>query len=76
MLEGFNFRIIWEYMPFFLEGVRNTFLISLVSLFLALIAGVIAYAGRLSKWKLVRGAASFYIESIRTTPLLVKIYFF
>jgi polar amino acid transport system permease protein len=76
MLEGFNFRIIWEYMPFFLEGVRNTFLISLVSLFLALIAGIIACACRLSKWKVLRGLAIFYIESIRTTPLLVQIYFF
>ncbi|MBL0714516.1 MAG: amino acid ABC transporter permease [Desulfosarcina sp.] len=76
MLEGFNFRIIWEYMPFFLEGVRNTFLISLVSLFLALIAGIVACACRLSKWKMLRGAAIFYIESMRTTPLLVQIYFF
>ena len=76
MLEGFNFRIIWEYMPFFMEGLRNTFLISLVSLFLALIAGIIACASRLSKWKLLRGVAIFYIESMRTTPLLVQIYFF
>ncbi|MGD9016099.1 MAG: amino acid ABC transporter permease [Desulfobacterales bacterium] len=76
MLEGFNFRIIWEYMPFFMEGVRNTFLISMVSLFLALVAGIIACACRLAKWKVLRGLAIFYIESIRTTPLLVQIYFF
>ena len=76
MLEGFNFRIIWEYMPFFLEGVRNTFLISAVSLVLALFAGIIACACRLSRWKLLRGIAIFYIEAIRTTPLLVQIYFF
>lgn len=76
MLENFNFRIIWEYMPLFLEGLRNTFLISTVSIFLALIVGVIACAGRLSHWKLLRGAATVYIESIRSTPLLVQIYFF
>jgi polar amino acid transport system permease protein len=76
MLEGFNFRIIWEYMPLFLEGLRNTFLISIVSIFLALMVGTIACAGRLSRWKLVRGVAIAYIESIRSTPLLVQIYFF
>ena len=65
MLEGFNFRVIWEYMPFFMEGLRNTFLISIVSLFLALIAGITACAGRLSPWKSVRGLAIVYIESIR-----------
>ncbi len=76
MLEGFNFRIIWEYMPIFLEGVRNTFLISIVSLFLALIMGIVACACRLSGWKLLRAVSIAYIESIRSTPLLVQIYFF
>ena len=76
MLEGFNFRIIWEYMPLFLEGLRNTFLISIVSIFLALIVGTIACGCRLSRWKLLRAVAIAYIESIRSTPLLVQIYFF
>lgn len=76
MLEGFNFRVIWEYMPFFLQGLRNTFLISMVSIFLALLMGVFACACRLSNWRLVRGVAIAYIEIIRSTPLLVQIYFF
>jgi polar amino acid transport system permease protein len=75
MLEGFNFRVIWEYMPFFMEGLRNTFLISIVSLFLALLAGIVACACRLSPWRLVRGLSIAYIEAIRSTPLLVQIYF-
>jgi len=76
MLEDFNFRIIWEYMPFFLEGLRNTFLISIVSLVLALLVGISACACRLSQWRLLRGVSIAYIESIRSTPLLVQIYFF
>jgi polar amino acid transport system permease protein len=76
MLEGFNFRIIWEYTPLFLEGLRNTFLISIVSIFLALIVGTLACASRLSRWKLLRGVSIAFIESIRSTPLLVQIYFF
>ena len=76
MLAGFNFRVIWEYMPFFLEGLRNTFLISIVAIFLALIVGIIACGCRLSHWKLLRGLSIAYIESIRSTPLLVQIYFF
>ena len=76
MLEGFNFRIIWEYMPFFLEGLRNTTLISMVSIFLALLMGIFACAGRLSGSRLLRGVSISYIEIIRSTPLLVQIYFF
>lgn len=76
MLEGFNFRVILEYMPYFLQGLRNTFLISIVSIFLALLTGIIACACRLSGSKLLRGVSIAYIESIRSTPLLVQIYFF
>ena len=76
MLAGFNFRVIWEYMPFFLEGLRNTFLISLVSIILALIVGIVACACRLSRFKSLRAVSIAYIESIRSTPLLVQIYFF
>lgn len=75
MLEFFNYRTIWEYMPLFGEGLRNTFLISIASLFLALIAGVLACAARLSSWKGLRAISIAYIESIRSTPLLVQIYF-
>jgi polar amino acid transport system permease protein len=76
MITGFNFSVIWEYMPLFLEGLRNTFLISLISLFLALITGIIACACRLSNFKVLRAAAGAFIETMRSTPLLVQIYFF
>ena len=75
MLE-FNLRVVFEYMPMFLEGLRNTFLISLVSIFFALIVGIVACAGRLSKKTPLRLLAGAYIETIRSTPLLVQIFFF
>ncbi len=65
-----------EYMPYFLQGLRSTFLISIVSIFLALGMGIVACACRLSGSKLLRTVAIIYIESIRSTPLLVQIYFF
>jgi polar amino acid transport system permease protein len=76
MLEGFNFRIIFEYLPLFLAGLRVTFLISIASIFLALIVGTLACACRLSSWKILRWTAIAYIELTRSTPLLVQIYFF
>ncbi len=76
MLEGFNFRIIFEYLPLFLSGLGNTFYISVISIFLALIAGTLACACRLSAWRPLRWTAIAYIELTRSTPLLVQIYFF
>jgi polar amino acid transport system permease protein len=63
-------------MPQFLEGLRNTAAISSISIILALLVGVIACGCRLSNSKILRGISIAYIESIRSTPLLVQIYFF
>ncbi|MDA3904404.1 MAG: amino acid ABC transporter permease [Desulfuromusa sp.] len=75
MLDNFNFRIIFEYLPLFLNGLKFTFLISLVALFLALITGIIACACRISSIKVLKYPVIAYIEIIRSTPLLVQIYF-
>lgn len=75
MLNDFNFRIIFEYLPLFLSGLRSTFLISIVSIFLALATGIIACACRISSIKILKYISTAYIEIIRSTPLLVQIYF-
>lgn len=76
MLEYFNFRIILEYYPLFLKGFLSTGWISLISLFLSLLVGVIACAGRMSKFRFFSTPAAAYIEMIRSTPLLAQLYFF
>jgi His/Glu/Gln/Arg/opine family amino acid ABC transporter permease subunit len=76
MLEYFNFRVIYEYLPLFFEGFRATGWISLVSLFLSLLVGIVACAARLSRFRLLSAPAAAYIEAIRSTPLLAQIYFF
>lgn len=75
MLTDFNFRIIMEYLPLFLAGLKSTFLISIVSILLALATGIIACAARISSIKAIKYPAIAYIEIIRSTPLLVQIYF-
>ncbi len=75
MLVDFNFRIIFEYLPLFLNGLKSTFLISIIAIALALITGTIACICRISNYKLLKFPAIAYIEIIRSTPLLVQIYF-
>ncbi len=75
MLVDFNFRIIFEYLPLFLTGLRSTFLIAVVSIALAIVTGIIACSCRISGIKVLRYPAIAYIEIIRSTPLLVQIYF-
>jgi len=75
MLEYFNFRIIWEYMPLFLEGLYQTCWISLLGIIGALVVGMIACACRISRVKWLAAPAVVYIEVIRSTPLLAQLYF-
>jgi His/Glu/Gln/Arg/opine family amino acid ABC transporter permease subunit len=75
MLETFNFRIIWEYMPLYLKCLSATFWLSSVSLIGAMIVGSIACAMRISHSSALARLAGAYIEIVRSTPLLAQIYF-
>ncbi|MFO7740665.1 MAG: amino acid ABC transporter permease [Desulfatiglandaceae bacterium] len=76
MLEGFNFRVILEYMPLYLQCFSATLWLSALSLLGAIVVGTIACAMRLSASRLSARIAGVYIESIRSTPLLAQLYFF
>ncbi|MCP4116726.1 MAG: amino acid ABC transporter permease [Desulfobacteraceae bacterium] len=76
MLETFNFRVILEYMPLYGQCFLATLWLSALSLLGAIAVGIIACAMRLSQSRFLSLAAGVYIESIRSTPLLVQLYFF
>jgi polar amino acid transport system permease protein len=76
MLEAFNFRVILEYMPLYMQCFLATLWLSVLSLIGAILVGIIACAMRLSQSRAISSTAGVYIESIRSTPLLVQLYFF
>ena len=76
MLETFNFRVILEYMPLFLSCFLATLWLSAAGLLGSLAIGTLACGLRIGRSRLLAGAAYAYIESIRSTPLLVQLFFF
>jgi len=76
LLSHFNFRVILQYLPLFLKGLWATSWISAVSIFFALLLGVLACSMRLSSTVSFKKIAGIYIESMRATPLLAQLYFF
>jgi polar amino acid transport system permease protein len=76
MLEAFNFRVILDYMPLYMQCFLATLWLSGLSLIGAIVVGIIACAMRMSQSRIMRSIAGMYIESIRSTPLLVQLYFF
>ena len=55
------------------DGIVVTLAITIVSFILILLVGLVGGLGRLSKNRLVFGAASLYVEVIRGIPLLVQL---
>lgn len=58
-----------------LLGLKITLVISLASLILALLFGLITAVLRQSDSVIARGLAIFYLETSRNTPLLIQIFF-
>jgi len=70
-----NWRIILQYLPIFESAFITTLKVSACSLLCALGIGVIGGLGRISKNRIIFGIASFYVNAIRSTPLLVQLFF-
>lgn len=66
-------NLVLLYFPVLLQGTGVTLIISVISMVLATIFGFIGALGRLSRFKLVRGIATTYVEVIRGTPILVQL---
>jgi polar amino acid transport system permease protein len=76
MLETFNFRVILEYMPFFLQCFLATLWLSAAGLVGSLVIGTLACILRIGQSRVLSRTAFVYIESVRSTPLLVQLFFF
>lgn len=69
-----DFSFLSKYYLFFLEGSKNTIILSVFTVFFGVFIGMFLSLIRLSKYKIIKGIAGFYIEFIRGTPLLVQLY--
>lgn len=61
------------YLRVFLVGIANTLLVSVVSIFVATVFGLVVGLARLSNNWVIGVVARTYIEIIRNTPLLLQI---
>jgi polar amino acid transport system permease protein len=75
MLENFSFRTIGEYLPLFGQGLVTTVWLSVVSFAGALLVGIVLCTMNLQRSRTLRAPATAYIDIIRSTPLLVQLYF-
>lgn len=68
-----HFNVIWDYRIVFLRGATITAQLTVGSLLIGVLLGLILGMMRSSHFKLLRGPATFYIEFFRATPVLVQL---
>ncbi len=71
-----DFTTLLQYKQRLWQGFRITLIISIGSLFVSLIIGIVTAIGQKAKILTIRYLCKVYIQLIRGTPLLVQIYFF
>ena len=65
--------IFFEYRDVLLTGIMVTVLLSIAAMLLAVVIGLVACLGTLSRSRLVRAPAILYVEFCRNTPVLVQL---
>lgn len=68
-----KFEFLLKYYPFYIEGIKVTLLLALLTIIFGTLLGLIICIFKISKYKILRAIASIYIEIIRGTPLLVQL---
>jgi len=75
MLENIV-KIISQYGDVYLAGLWGTLWISMVTVLIGTVLGVVIAVIKLSKIRILEIIVDIYIEIIRGTPLLLQLYFF
>jgi len=70
----FDWTVISRKFPAILNGLGLSLKIIGIVFILAIVVGLIACFGRMSKNRIVSGVATGYVEAIRNTPLLVQLF--
>ncbi|ENH95606.1 polar amino acid ABC transporter inner membrane protein, partial [Gracilibacillus halophilus YIM-C55.5] len=71
-----RFDIIGEYLPFFLQGMLITIMMSAIGVLVGCILGFFIALGKMSRKLIIRLPFTWYINVLRGTPLLVQLFIF
>jgi polar amino acid transport system permease protein len=70
----FDWSVIWDNLGRLAEGTELTVFLAMITMALAIPGGLLLAFLRLSRFRLVRGAATAFVEFFRATPLILQIY--
>jgi His/Glu/Gln/Arg/opine family amino acid ABC transporter permease subunit len=69
-----DWSVVWDHRQQFLHGAGMTILLTCLTMVIAIPGGVVLAFLRLSRFRMVRSAATAFVEFFRATPLILQIY--
>lgn len=76
LIEFFDFQFALEILPQLLQGLLVTIQVSFASFAVAAVAGLLLALARRSENALLSNVSGAVVEFVRSTPLLVQLFFF
>ena len=76
MLGNLDFSVIPASLPFILTGLLFSLRLTLVAMLGGVVIGTLLAMARLSAFPALAGAATFYVNTMRSIPLLMVILWF
>ena len=71
----FHWIEVWKALPYLTEGAALTIAISFLAMIGGFVIGLALALASQTRWRLLRGLVTAYVELIRNTPLLIQIFF-
>jgi His/Glu/Gln/Arg/opine family amino acid ABC transporter permease subunit len=75
LLASFDWHFIWEHIPDFWDGLKQTLKVAAIGIVGSLAMGIVLGAARAHRLPVLSWLAAIYVEVIRNTPILVQIFF-
>lgn len=76
MFEAFDYQVVIDSLPYLWDGMKMTFLLTILAIVGGLLFGVCLALIRLSEIKLLSFAAASYVNFFRSMPLILVIFWF
>ncbi|GEC89236.1 ectoine/hydroxyectoine ABC transporter permease subunit EhuD [Brevibacillus brevis] len=70
-----SWSFTWSILPEILQAIQTTIVVTLAGFVLAMVGGLVLAFGRRSKRRVLSWSSAAFIEFVRSTPLLVQLYF-
>lgn len=73
MQYTWRFDVVWRFLPYLVDGLKMTLLVTIAAMILGILAGLMAALMRLSKLAPLRFLGAAYVDFFRSTPPMIQL---